>query len=533
VKNVLTLMVACLALGAGTVCAAPARDAKPTPGAKPAGTKPIEMETPVRSAITSPSGDIPATPRELKFAPLTYDAPIRTDFRHELSNGVVVYVIEDHLLPLVDVTVTSRAGDWMDPSDKAGLAAVTADQMRSGGAGSLDAAAFDEQIDLLALQMGIGSATRESSASLNSLSKGLDRGLDLLFMALKQPRFEQARLDLYVTQAKQNLERRNDSTTAIEAREWKRLVYGTDHFETRQVTSTSLDAIEREDLVAFHQRAWNPANLVVSVTGDVKTADVLAKLEQRFQGWAPGAKVPEVPRPTAKMTRGVWLVDKPDVNQSRVSIGHLATTWNDPRRPQIEVMNEILGGGGFTSRIVDKVRTDAGLAYSAGSIVGFGREYPQSFRAAFQSANKSVARATGITIGEIERMLSEPVTDEELSTARNSLVESFPQRFASPQAKASIFVNDEILGRPATHWRDYRAQIKAVSKEQVQTVATEFLKPGELAVLIVGKKSEILGGDPDFPDFKLDKYAGPQGVLEVPLPDPSTMVYPSQPKPLS
>jgi predicted Zn-dependent peptidase len=475
---------------------------------------------------------IPPHPSKLAFAPLEYDAPNRMDYRHELSNGVVAYVVEDHALPLVSVWVTTRAGDWTDPVGKTGLASITADQMRSGGAGTLDADAFDEEVDFLALDMGINSGGREASASVNSLKKDFDRALDLLFMALKEPRFQADRIELYKSRVRQGLDRRNDRTDAIESREWKRLMYGDDHFETRQVTAATLGAITRDDMVAFHRKAWNPANLIVSVTGDVKTADVLAALEKRFAGWAPGEKVGPVPVPEHVPPKGVFIVDKPDVNQSRVSIGHLATTWNDPRRPTLEVMNEILGAGGFSSRIVNSVRTEAGLAYSAGSSLGLGREYPLSFRALFQSKNDSVARAAALTVAELDRMRKEPVEDSEMRIAQAALVDTFPQRFASAGAKASIFVNDEIIGRPPDYWEKYRSQISAVTKDQVKAAATEFLRPDNLTILVVGKKDEVVAGDVEHADFNIGKYAADQGILEIPLPEPATLVYPGPPRPL-
>lgn len=480
---------------------------------------------PARAARGAAAPAVPAHPKDLRFPPLDYAAPNRLESRHVLGNGVPVYIVEDHGLPLVDFSITARGGDYMDPDGKAGLAAITCDQMRSGGAGALDADAFDEEADFLALDMSIGSGSRESQASINSLSKDLDRALDLLFLALREPRFQQDRIDLYKTQVRQALERRNDSTTSIENREWMRLMYE-GHFESRQTTTTSLDAISRDDMIAFGQALWNPANFVIGVSGDVEAAEILAKLEARFTAWPPGSTAPPTPKPAHRPAKGIWIVDKPDVNQSRVSLGHLSTTWDDPRVPAIDVMNDILGGGGFTSYIMRAVRSDAGLAYSAGSGIGFGREYPRSLRASFQSKNASVARALRITIDQMERIRNTVPTAEDLDVTKNSLIGTFPQRFASPQAKIRVFVNDEIIGRPADWWDKYRPAIKAVTGEDVKRVANELLHPDDLTILVVGKKAEVLAGEADHPDFSIAKMAGPQGIIDIPLPDPGTMIYP-------
>ena len=480
-------------------------------------------------ALCGATTTIPKHPNELKFPPLKYDAPNREQVRHVLSNGVPVYVVEDHGLPLVNVNVTVRGGAYMDPEDHAGLAAMTADQMRSGGAGDLDADAFDQQVDFLALNFGMGGGPKESTANVNTLSKDLDKALDLLFMAMKSPRFQQDRIDLYKSQTKQNLEHRNDSTTDIEGREWRRLLYGTDTFESRQPTTKTIDAITREDLQAFHDRVWNPANMILAVSGDVKTADVLAALEKRFAGWAAGQKSPEVPVPTHVAEPGVFLIDKPDVNQTRVSIGQRSVTWNDPRWASLEIMNEILGGGGFTSRITRSVRSDKGLAYSAGSGMGFGRTYPMTFRVVFQSKNPSVAQAVDLSLQEIDRIRKEPVTPEELDTAKNSFIETFPQRFSSAQEKAGVFVDDELTGRPPDWWEKWRPAIQAVDAKAVQNAAQTFLQPDKLTILAVGKVDEVLAGNPDAADHSLSKTAASTGIKQIPLPDAGTLKYPSEP----
>lgn len=480
-------------------------------------------------APESASAAIPRHPNELKFKPLDYDAPKRDQYRHQLSNGVTVYVVEDSALPLVNVNVTVRGGEYLEPADKAGLSSITANQMRSGGAGSMDADAFDQAVDFLALNFGIGSGPRESSASVNTLAKDLDKAMDLLFAAMRSPRFQQDRIDLYKSQVKQALERRNDSTPGIEQREWRRLMYGTDTFESRQSTTTSIDAITREDMVAFHAKVWHPGNMIVAVSGDVKTAAVLAGLEKRFSGWAAGPKSPEVPAPAHEPEPGVFLINKEDVNQTRVSIGHRSVKWDDPRWASLEVMNEILGGGGFTSRITRRVRSDEGLAYSAGSGLGFGRTYPSSFRVVFQSKNMSVAQAVDLSLQEIDRIRKEPVTQEELDTAKNAFIETFPQRFSSAQEKAGVFVDDELTGRPADYWDKWRPAIRAVDAAAVQQAAQTFLQPDKLVILGVGNVNEVLTGNPDKPDHSLSKTAAATGVKQIPLPDAATLKYPSEP----
>jgi predicted Zn-dependent peptidase len=250
-------------------------------------------------------------------------------------------------------------------------------------------------------------------------------------------------------------------------------------------------------------------------------------------GWAAGEPLPPVPVPGVGAKPGVYVVNKDDVNQTRVLLGHRSTTWDDPDAIALELMNDILGGSGFTSRITRRVRSDEGLAYSAGSFYGLGRDFASSFAGLFQSKNRSVARAIALTVEEIERIRAEPVSAEELDVAVSSAIDSFPQRFSSANAKAGTFVEDEIWGRPPSWWKDYRPKVRAVTAEKLQLVAREHLAPDQLTVLVVGKISEVLAGDPDHPEHRLEDFASEGGILEVALPDPLSLEYPHPPRPLA
>ena len=226
---------------------------------------------------------------------------------------------------------------------------------------------------------------------------------------------------------------------------------------------------------------------------------------------------------------GVYAVHKPDVNQGRVSIGHTGGMRDNPDSYAIEIMNDILGGGGFTSRITSRVRSDEGLAYSAGSSYGFGVYYPGVFRASFQSKNPTTSQAIDIIMEEINRLRTAKVTAEELETSKNSVIEVFPRIFATAAQVAGTFAQDEFTKRPADYWTTYRDRIRAVTVDDVQRVAQKYLQPDKLVVLVVGNIDEITKGNPDKPQYSLLKIAKDGQVRRIPLPDPLTMVYPSTP----
>lgn len=479
-------------------------------------------------AQTQQSPAIPAHPRELKYTTLNYSPPKREQYRHVLSNGIVAYLVEDHELPLVNISTLVRTGSYLDPAGKEGLAALTGGQMRAGGTTSKSAEAFDEAADFLAATISNIVGTTQGTANLNLLSKDVDQGLALYFDMLRNPGFQEDRLKLAKSQLLQNMERRNDRTDAIEGREWARLMYGAEHFSAKETTKSSVESITREDMIAFHQRYYQPAGFILAVAGDFNTKQMFAKLESATKGWAVNKQaVAAVPKPTHVPVAGVYTVNKPDVNQGRVSLGHTGAQRDNPDSYAISIMNDILGGGGFTSRITSRVRSDEGLAYSAGSNFGLGVYYPGVFRAAFQSKNATASQAIDIIMEEINRVRTTKVSAEELETAKNSFIEVFPRTFATAAQVAGTFAQDEYTKRPPDYWVTYRDRIRAVTAEEVQRVAQKYLQPDKLVILVVGNIDEISKGNPDKPQHSLAKISKDGQIRRIPLPDPLTMVYPS------
>ena len=257
---------------------------------------------------------------------------------------------------------------------------------------------------------------------------------------LRNPAFQQDRLDLFKSQQLQGIERRNDRTEEIESREWNRLLRGEKHFTSVLSTKSSISSITREDLIEFHKNNYQPGRFIFAVSGDFQTAEMKAKLEKAMAGWSDsGIPAVKVPKPDFTPVPGVYMVNKPDVNQGRVSIGHLGIMRGNPDEFAIDMMNEILGGSGFTSRIMSRVRTDEGLAYDAGSSYSPGIYYEGQFRAAFQSKSATAAQAAQIVLDEIERMRKEKVSAEELETVKNQAIEVFPRYFATASAVAETF----------------------------------------------------------------------------------------------
>jgi predicted Zn-dependent peptidase len=496
------------------------------PQAAPAKAKTaVPAEKPKSPAATKSA--IPASPKDLKYAPLTYTPPKAEKYRHVLSSGAIAYLVEDHDLPLVNVAVIVKTGGYLVPADKLGVGGLTGSQMRAGGTASMTAEQFDEAADFLAADIKSNMGETSAGASLNCLTKDTDKGLALFFDMLKNPGFQAERLTLAKSQMLQNLERRNDSTDSIENREWTRLIRGTDHFSSRQSTKATIESITRDDLIAFHKKYYHPDGFIFAVSGDFKTDEMIQKLEAALKGWEKRAElVPDVPKPTTSPVPGIYMVNKSDVNQGRVAIGHLGSMRDNPDSYALSIMSDILGGGGFTSRIMTRVRSDEGLAYSAGAHYGFGVYYPGVFTAEFQSKSSTCAQAAQIVIDEIDRIRKEKVTAEELETSKNQAIEVFPRYFATAGQIAGTFAEDEYTHRPANYWDTYRERIKNVTADDVLRVAQKYLEPDKLVVLMVGNVDDMLKGSPDKPQYAVTKLSKDSQIHRIPLPDPVTMVYP-------
>ena len=476
----------------------------------------------ISAALLAAPQTIPDHPDKLTFPPLAFTPPAAGPHRVVLSNGMVVFIAEDRTLPLVNIALTVRTGSYLEPAGKEGLAALTGAQIRRGGTKSLTAQELDEKLDLLAAQVATGMGPTAGSASLNCLSDNLDEALRPFVEMLKEPRFQEDRLALAKDQELQAMRKRNDDSGDIEEREWNVLLNGEGHFTNRFPTEASVKAITRDDLVAFHRKYFHPAGMVAAVSGAFSRAEMIAKLEAAFAHW-PGSPpvVPPVPATISPASPALYRIAK-DVNQGRVSIGLPTVKRDNPDVYALEVMNEILGGSGFTSRITKTVRSDEGLAYDAGSAVSFGVYYPGRFRAAFQSKSPTVAWATQLVLEEIRKIREAPVTGEELDTIQKSLIETFPSSFASPAQAMAIFASDEYTHRDPRYWATYRDRIRAVTAGDVQRVARAYLRPEKFIILAVGDQKEIDRGDPRHP-VKLETLAPGGRVTTLPLRDPMTM----------
>jgi predicted Zn-dependent peptidase len=470
--------------------------------------------------------DIPDHPDKLQFRPLTFDVPDPATMRSVLSTGTVCYLIEDLALPIVDLSVYVRAGDFWEPRGKEGLADLTGSLMRTGGTDSRAPDALDEELDFLAANLSVSIGETSGSASLSILSKDLDRGLEILFDVLRRPAFRPDKLDTLKAQTMDALKARNDSTAAIESREASLLFYGPDYPLNRHPTAATIASITREDLALFHAENFYPSNFMVVAAGAFKKAELSRKLEAAFKGW-PGRepRTLSAPKVTHAPTPGIYCFHKEGANitQGRVTMGHMGVDVHHPDVQTLRVMSYILGAGGFSSRLVQKVRTEEGLAYDVRSDLRPGFLYPWPFKMTFQSKNESCAYAAKLCLEELARLQKDGPSEKELRDAIRFFLDGFPALFFSTrQQTVNTYAQAELLGLPKDYYATYREKIAKIGAADITRVAREHFRPEKFVWTVVGNVDAIKKGDGKHAVSLAD--LGP--ITDVPLPDPFTLERP-------
>ena len=247
-----------------------------------------------------PAASIPARPEQIVFAPLAFEPPDAAGFRRVLPDGTVVYLAPSHEFPLVNLVVTFKGGASLDPIEMPGLASMTARMVREGGTATMGPTELDESLDFLATDISVAASDTFTAATMNCLASNFDESLKLFVAMLRTPAFDEKRLETSRARVLESLKQRNDDASSILGREWKRLLYGTDHFEATEPTDQTVAAISRDRLAEMHRRIFHPGNMIVSVSGDFDEKEMLANLQKAFSGWERGAPwpIPWRPRPS-------------------------------------------------------------------------------------------------------------------------------------------------------------------------------------------------------------------------------------------
>lgn len=425
----------------------------------------------------------------LRFEPLEF-TPLKPE-RRVLSNGMVVYFFEDHNLPLINITATIRTGSVYEPEDKAGLASLVGHVMRSGGTTNRSAEEINRELEYMAASVETSIGRESGSAGLSVLTKDLDKALEIFADVLMNPAFPEEKIKKRKDEVLEAIRRENDNPGQIAFREFRRLLYEPHPYGRKVIGyAETIANITRDDMVAFHKKYFHPNNIIMGVSGDFDTKEMIQKLERVFGGWEKAViDFPPVPRVERRMRFSVNYIQK-DVEQSSILLGHIGIERTNPDYFPVRIMNFILGEGSFTARVQKKVRDEEGLAYSVYSAFHTPRDLGFFF-VSCQTKAGSTARAIKLILDEIQRIKQQPVSDDELQGAKETFTNQFIFLFTSSAAVVSHMVDIEYKGLPLDYLDTYVSNIQAVTKEDVLRVARKYLHPDKITLLVVGDEERF------------------------------------------
>jgi zinc protease len=426
---------------------------------------------------------------EIKTPPLRKFENVQPK-RIALPNGMVIFLQEDHELPLIRGRATIRGGNRDVPADKAGLLGIYGGAWRTGGTASKTGDQLDEFLDARAARVETGGSTDSMTVSLDVLKADFDTVFPIFVEILRKPEFRQDKIDLAKTQANTGISRRNDEPGGILGRETQKLGYGVDSPYARQPEYATIASITRDDLLAFHARTVHPNNIILSFIGDFDSAQLEKKLRDTFGSWARG---PQVAKPTTAMSGakpGVYFVAKDDVTQANIAMVHPGIERNNPDYYALNVMNEIFGGG-FSGRLMQTLRSQKGLTYGVGGGVGANWDYPGLFRVQMATKSGTTLESIEALREEVARLVNSPVTDREMSLAKESILNAFVFTMDTREKALNQQVLLEFYGFPTDYFAKYPSMIEKVTAADVQRVAKTYVHPDQLAVLVVGNEKDF------------------------------------------
>jgi zinc protease len=421
-------------------------------------------------------------PRTMTFPPLKFTIP--ESERAVLPNGMVVYMLEDHELPLVSMTAYVHVGSIYEPAGKTGLAGLTGTTMRSGGTGVTPPEKLDAELEYMASSIEADIDADAGHVSMSTLVKNLDRTGELFAQVIMAPAFREDRVQLAVNKTIEALRRQNDDPKGVANRELQRALYA-GHPLGHVPTVATITGISRTDLVEFHRRYFHPNNTILAISGDFRKGDMLALLTRLFGSWQRREiDFPAVGEPAAQVRPEILFARK-EVSQSVIRMGEMGITKDNPDLYALRVMDYILGGG-FTSRLVQEVRSNRGLAYNVESSVNVGRRYIGTITAETETKAASTVKAIDLMKSIMAGMAASPVTDRELELAKDYMVNSFIFGFTSPGVVVNQRARLEFYGYPKDYLEQYRDNIARVTRDDVLRVARHYLHPDRMVVVVVG-----------------------------------------------
>ncbi len=410
--------------------------------------------------------------------------------RIELSNGMVIFLQEDHELPLIDGTARIRGGSVNEPAGKVGLIDIFSEVWRTGGTKTQTGDQLDDFLEVRAAKVETGGSSDSTTISWSCLKGDLDDVFKVFVDVLQHPEFRADKIDITQKEEADGISRRNDQVGEIAQRESVKLAYGADNPYARVPEYATVAAVTRQDLLDWHAKYIHPNNIILGVSGDFDSAAMEARLRAAFESWPKGPALPKDKIEYKPAKPGYYLVPKDDVNQSSIHLVALGTTRDNPDYYAISVFNEAFGGG-FSSRLFNDIRTKRGLAYSVGGGVGTNFGHPGILQIAMGTKSQSTIEAIQAAGENVENLARQPINEEEIQHAKDGILNAFIFRLDSPDKILGERMTYEYYGYPPDWLDKYQTEIKKVTAADVNRVAAKYLHKDQFAVLVVGNTKEF------------------------------------------
>jgi len=420
-----------------------------------------------------PNGDLQAMP------------PVE---RTVLSNHLVLLISQGHSLPFVTLQLLIDAGSRDDPSGEEGLANLMARGLLLGTS-KRSVTAMNEELDFMGASLNASSGRDYATLSLKVLKKDLDKGLDLFLEVLTQPTFPEEEIRREVEKTLASIQSAEDQPAVVAEREFQKTLFlKSPYAHPTEGTKESLPKITRETILQFYKIHYHPNNAILTVVGDITSEEVKLKLLPRLEKWTM-EEIPKVPFISAFATEQKTVKINRQISQANIILGHAGVNRENPDFYALTVMNYILGGGGFASRLVEQIRNKRGLAYSIDSFFDTGK-YPGSFQLVLQTKNSSAREAISLSLQEMKRIREELVSERELEGAKKYLIGSFPMRLDTQGKLANFLTQVEYYGLGLDYPDKYPSLIRSITKEEVLRVAKTYLHPENYILVIVANLKE-------------------------------------------